>query len=103
MSGRRRGRVQPATPTNFSLVFGDWRMKAFSPIASRYHCWIEVDGWVIDLMALLFDEMAPIDRKGVKAIPSLDVPKPLIADVSTLSLDTPGAYLHVANHRLTTN
>lgn len=89
------------TPSNFSLVFGRLEDEGVFSDSSRYHCWIEVDGWVIDLMVPLFDDMAPIDRKGA-AIPRWMFQKPLIAEASTVSLDTPGAYLHVANHRLTT-
>ena len=89
------------TPSNFSLVFGRLENDSVFSDSSRYHCWIEADGWVIDLMAPLFDDMAPIDRKGA-VIPRSMFQKPLISDASTISLDTPGAYLHVHNHRLTT-
>jgi len=89
------------TPTNFSLVFGRLEADGVFSDSSRYHCWIEVDGWVIDLMAPLFDDMAPIDRKGA-VIPRCMFQKPLLDDASTVNLDTPGAYLHVPNHRLTT-
>ncbi len=89
------------TPSNFSLVFGRLENDSVFSDSSRYHCWIEADGWVIDLMAPLFDDMASIDRKGA-VIPRWMFQKPLIADASSISLDTPGAYLHVANHRLTT-
>ena len=53
-------------------------------------------------MAPLFDDMAPADRKGA-TIPQFMFQKPAIADVSTVSLDTPGTYLHVPNDRLTTD
>ena len=89
------------TPTNFSLVFGRLENEGVFSDASRFHCWIEVDDWVIDLMAPLFDDMAPLDRKG-GVIPRYMFQKPLIADATAVSLDTPGTYLHVPNHRLTT-
>ena len=89
------------TPSNFSLVFGRLENDSVVSDSSRYHCWIEADGWVIDLMAPLFDDMASIDRKGA-VIPRWMFQKPLLADASSISLDTPGAYLHVPNHRLTT-
>ena len=53
-------------------------------------------------MAPLFDEMAPADRKG-ETIPRFMFQKPVIADVSAVSLDVPGEYLHLPNDRLTTD
>lgn len=83
MPGRRCGRVQPADkPTSHWSSNGDWKMKAFSPIARAITAGL-TDGWVIDLMAPLFDDMAPIDRKRYND-PSLDVPE--TADYSASSI-----------------
>ena len=90
------------TPTNFSIVFGKSESDTLVSDTNTFHCWIEVDGWVIDLMAPLFDDMAPAERKGA-VIPRFMFQKPVIADVKTISLDTPGAYLHLPNDRLTTD
>jgi len=90
------------TPTNFSLVFGKPENDTFVSDTNTFHCWVEVDGWVIDLMAPLFDDMAPADRKGA-VIPRFMFQKPAITDVSTISLDMPVAYLHIPNDRLTTD
>ena len=90
------------TPSNFSMVFGKAENETIVSNSNNFHCWIEVDGWIVDLMAPLFDEMAPGDRKGA-TIPRFMFQKPAIADVNTVSLDTPGAYLHIPNDRLTTD
>lgn len=81
------------TPSNFSMVFGKAENETIVSNSNNFHCWVEVDGWIVDLMAPLFDEMAPGDRKGA-TIPRFMFQKPAIADVNTvISLDTPGAYL----------
>ena len=90
------------TPTNFAIVFGRQEGDTLVADADHFHCWVEVDGWVVDLMAPLFDEMAPAERKGV-TIPRCMFQKLAIADVNAVSLDTPGAYLHTPNDRLTTD
>lgn len=90
------------TPTNFSMVFGKPENDTLVSDTNNFHCWVEVEGWVIDLMAPLFDEMAPADRKGA-VIPRFMFQKPVIADVKSISLDTPGATLHIPNDRLTTD
>lgn len=46
--------------------------------------------------------MTPADRKNF-SYSAVHVQKPVIADVNAVSLDTPGAYLHVSNDRLTTD
>ena len=88
------------TPTNGPVVFG--RSEQDTSDANHFHCWIEVDGWVVDLTAPLFDEMMPADRKRV-TIPRFMFQKPVIADEMAVSLDTSGAYLHIPNNRLTTD
>ena len=90
------------TPTNFAIVFGRQEGDTLVADADHFHCWVEVDGWIVDLMAPLFDEMAPADRKGA-TIPRFMFQKPAIGDVSAVNLDTPGAYLHTPNDRLTTD
>lgn len=90
------------TPTNFAIVFGRPEGDTLVADADHFHCWIEVDGWIVDLMAPLLDEMAPADRKGA-IIPRFMFQKPVIANRSAVSLDTPGAYLHIPNNRLTTD
>ena len=90
------------TPTNFSVVFGKSENDTFVSDTNTFHCWIEADGWVIDLMAPLFDDMAPADRKRT-TIPRFMFQKPVIADVDMIRLDTPGAHLHLPNDRLTTD
>ena len=90
------------TPTNFAIVFGRQEGDTLVADADHFHCWVEVDGWIVDLMAPFFDDMTPADRKGA-TIPRFMFQNPVIADVNAFSLDTPGAYLHVPNDRLTTD
>ena len=90
------------TPTNFAIVFGRPEVDTLVADPDHFHCWVEVDGWIVDLMAPLFDEMAPADRKGA-TIPRFMFQKPAIADVSAVSLEVPGAYIHIPNDRLTTD
>jgi len=87
--------------SNITLVFGKPENDTIISDARVFHCWIEVDGWVIDLMAPLFDDMAANDRER-ESIPRFMFQKPVVADANTVSLDTPGAYLHIPNDRLTT-
>ena len=90
------------TPSNFAMIFGKAENETIVSDSNNFHCWVEVDGWLVDLMAPFFDDMTPADRKGA-TIPRFMFQKPVIADVNAVSLDTPGAYLHVPNDRLTTD
>ena len=90
------------TPSNFSMSFGRAENETIVSDSNNFHCWVEADGWIVDLMAPLFDDMTPADRKGA-TIPRFMFQKPAIKDVNAVSLDTPGAYLHIPNDRLTTD
>ena len=83
-----------------TIVFGRAENDAFVSDKQNFHCWIEVDGWIIDLLAPLFNEMLPPDQNGID-IPRFMFQKPALAQAAP-GLDTPGAYLHLANDRLTT-
>lgn len=84
------------------IVFGKTASGAYLADKGHFHCWVEVDGWVVDLMAPLFREMISADRK-VESIPRFMFEKPVVADASAIGLDRPGAYFHVPNDRLTTD
>jgi hypothetical protein len=86
------------TPTNLSIIFGAVENGEWSSDENNFHCWIEVDGWIIDFTAPLFDDMAPSERKGAP-VPRLMFQKPAVADVE--NMETPGAYMHVPNSQLT--
>ncbi len=90
------------TPSNFSLVFGTKDADRIVSDAQCFHGWIEADGWIIDLCAPLFDAMVPDAHKGAR-IPPFMFQKPLIFDAGKVNLETPGAYLHIPNDRLTTS
>lgn len=90
------------TPTNLFMVLGVVENDELLSDQDHFHCWIEVDGWIIDFTAPLFDEMASTERKGAP-IPPLMFQKPVVADESRIeSLNVPGAYIHVPNPELTT-
>lgn len=89
------------TPTNLFVIFGGKNDEELSSDADHFHCWIEVDGWIIDFTAPLFDEMAPPERKGA-TIPRLMFQKPAVTDaVNFTGLTTPGSYVHIPNAALT--
>ncbi|HLD63895.1 MAG: hypothetical protein A2522_05835 [Gallionellales bacterium RIFOXYD12_FULL_53_10] len=89
------------TPTNLSIVLGKVEGGELLSNEDHFHCWIEVDGWIIDFTAPLFDEMAPAERKGA-AVPRLMFQKPVLAGARSFDgLNTPGAYIHVPNAELT--
>ena len=89
------------TPDGFTLVFGRPQDGTLVADGDHFHCWIEVDGWIVDPMAPLFGEMAPAGRERA-GIARCMFQKPALAATDMACLATPGAYLHVANHRLTT-
>jgi hypothetical protein len=90
------------TPTNLFIAFAADEDGELISNEDHFHCWIEVNGWIIDFTAPLFNEMAPAERKGA-IVPRLMFQKPAITDVSSFeSLNTPGAYIHVPNAELTT-
>lgn len=86
------------TPTNLSIILGTVENGQWGSDENNFHCWIEVDGWIVDLTAPLFDDMAPFERKGA-SVPRQMFQKPADADFE--SLNTPGAYVHVPNPELT--
>lgn len=90
------------TPTNLFIVLGRIEDGELLSDVDHFHCWIEVDGWIIDFTAPLFDEMAPAERKGA-TVPRRMFQKPAITEASSFEgLNTPGAYIHIPNAELTT-
>jgi hypothetical protein len=91
------------TPTKLTLAFGSIKDGALASAENGFHCWIEVDDWIIDFAAPLFDAMAPSERKGAQIRP-LMFQKPVSGGARTTeSLQEPGAYLHIPNPVLTQN
>ena len=86
------------TPTNLSIILGAVENGEWSSDEGHFHCWIEAAGWIVDLTAPLFDEMAPSERKGT-AVPRLMFQK--LATGNLENMNTPGAYLHRSNPQLT--
>lgn len=94
--------LRTTATTDFPLVFGASENERLVSDRDRFHCWIEADGWVIDLMAPLFAEMAPAGRQAA-SLPRFMFQKPAAAADAAIRLDIPGAYLHIPNERLTTS
>ena len=92
----------PEAPSHSAIVFGKSGHDGFVSDREHFHCWIEVDGWIVDLMAPLFAEMVPADRK-VGSIPRFMFQKPVLAEAKSVGLETPGTYLYIPNDRLTTD
>lgn len=86
------------TPTNLAIILGTLEKGEWSSDEDNFHCWIEVDGWIVDLTAPLFDSMAPFERKGA-TVPPLMFQKPASTDFE--GMNTPGAYMHLPNPELT--
>lgn len=86
------------TPTNLSIILGGIENGEWHSDEDHFHCWIEIDDWIIDLTAPLFDEMAPSDRKGA-IVPRLMFQKPTVGNFK--NINTPGAYFHLPNPELT--
>ncbi len=84
------------TPTNAVLVLGAIEDGSLVSTESAFHCWIEVDDWVIDLAAPLFNDMIDLHRTG-----QLIKPHMFQRRASTLAsldeLNTPGAFHHMPN------
>ena len=89
------------TPSNLVLLLGKPELGSFVADPDAFHCWIDIDGWTVDLAAPLFDEMAPIERKDGPIKPFM-FQKPSSGSARAPNeLNAPGAYLHVADLHLT--
>lgn len=51
------------------LLFGVDGPGGFRPVGNLFHCWVEVDGWVIDFMAPLFGEALRHREGGPARLP----------------------------------
>ena len=89
------------TPTNACLVLGASENDELVSDKDHFHCWIEVEGWIVDFSAPLFDQM--LDRgKDDTPVPPLMFQKRALSTASMLErLGSPGAYLHIGNQDLT--
>ncbi|WP_371323872.1 DUF2026 family protein [Dechloromonas sp. ZY10] len=45
------------TPTNLSVFLGGIEKSVCISDEDHFHCWIEIDGWIVDLTAPLFNRM----------------------------------------------
>lgn len=90
------------SPNNPPLVFGTTAGDKLVSDIDHFHCWIEADGWIVDLTAPLFDAMLPSEQKR-GTIPPLMFQKPASPDARIERLTTHGGYIHRANDKLTTS
>ena len=90
------------TPPGAPVVLGIIENGKPASDAAHFHCWIEADGWIIDLCAPILEAIVEAKQEGAR-IPPLMFQKPVLAGANVDSLTTPGAYVHVPNTRLTTS
>ena len=88
-------------PAKAPLLFGQVTGDTLTADEMHHHCWIEADGWIIDLSAPLFDAHLPSEKK-TGALPACMFQRPVTSPVSLADLGTPGASLHRVHERLTT-
>ena len=50
--------------------------KVVADETQSFHCWVEVDGWLIDFMAPCFSTLTPVNENGLKIQPRM-MQKPL--------------------------
>ena len=89
------------SPATAPLVFGRATDDSLSSDTEHHHCWIEADGWIIDLSAPLFDAHLSAGRKTGTLAPHMFL-RPAAPNTSMASLGAPGTYLHSPNHKLST-
>lgn len=89
-------------PSNLVLLLG--AVQDNEPISTKdaFHCWIEVDGYTLDLTAPLFDQMAPADQKGQRIAPQMFQRLSASGVLSVGQLGSPGAFMHSRNPELMT-
>ena len=88
-------------PGTAPLCFGNSEGDTLVAGAEHHHCWIEADGWVIDLSAPLFAARFDASSSS-RALPPRMFLRPALAPTGLERLATPGAYLHRINEKLTT-
>ena len=87
-------------PSNLVLLLGAVQGTEPTSTEEAFHCWIEVDGYILDLTAPLFDQMAPTERKGRRVPPQLFQKPKGTGVASTQELNVSGSYMHVPNPSL---
>ncbi len=87
------------TQTNHVLFYGS--VESRRPVATRdaFHCWIEINGWIMDLTAPLFGAQAPVEQGGASIPPKMF--QKLASSATLDDLNLPGAYLHAHDPILT--
>ena len=83
------------------LCFGTTEGDTLVADADHHHCWIEADGWVIDLSAPLFAARFDASSSS-RALPPRMFLRPALPPTGLERLATPGGYLHRINEKLTT-
>lgn len=94
------GYALPA-PARSPLLFGLPEADTLQADDNHHHCWIEADGWIIDLYAPLFDTLLAADQK-TGPLPARMFQRQRSPDTSLAALDVPNGALHRINERLTT-
>lgn len=90
------------TKNGLSLVLGKVDQGKINVSSDEFHCWVELDGWIIDFSAPLFNSMVDFSRSNERIPPNM-FQKLASEGVQSLNeLNTPGAYLHAASQDVTT-
>ena len=87
------------------LCFGTAEGDTLVADADHHHCWIEADGWVIDLYAPLFAALLSARCAAPSpgsALPPRMFQRPALPPTGIERLSAPGGYLHRINEKLTT-
>lgn len=90
-----------ALPGTEPLCFGTAEGDTLVADGEHHHCWIEADGWVVDLSAPLFAARFTAPSPG-SALPPRMFLRPVLPPSSLERLSAPGGYLHRINEKLTT-
>lgn len=88
------------TVTNAVLVLGALDTGTLVSNDESFHCWIEVDGWIVDFTAPLFNDMIDPIRAGQKIPPKMFQKTPRARPSSLNDLNAPGAYCHAVDGKL---
>ena len=92
-------------PGTAPLCFGNSEGDTLVADAEHHHCWIEADGWVIDLYAPLFAALLSARCAAPSpgsALPPRMFQRPALPPTGIERLSAPGGYLHRINEKLTT-
>ena len=90
------------TRNGLSLVLGKVEQGKVTVSSDEFHCWVELDDWIIDFSAPLFNSMVDPQRAEERIPPKMFQRLSSDRVLSLNELNTPGAYLHIPSQEVTT-